>query len=119
MVRRTTDIFSTWNVSDVLGLNKFKKIFGINKKKLKRQSVKHGSNPLTYVLVLKKKYMFKVFRKFLADIYGKRLQEQTLNCILFLWNIRCYRGLRHKVHLPVRGQRTKTNARTQRRLKWI
>jgi small subunit ribosomal protein S13 len=28
--------------------------------------------------------------------------------------IGCYRGLRHQAHLPVRGQRTKTNARTRR-----
>ncbi len=26
----------------------------------------------------------------------------------------CYRGVRHKANLPVRGQRTKTNARTKR-----
>lgn len=33
----------------------------------------------------------------------KRLQE-----------IGCYRGLRHRYHLPVRGQRTRTNARTRK-----
>lgn len=31
-----------------------------------------------------------------------------------LMDIGCYRGLRHKLGLPVRGQRTKTNARTRR-----
>jgi small subunit ribosomal protein S13 len=31
-----------------------------------------------------------------------------------LKHIGCYRGNRHKRHLPVRGQRTKTNARTQK-----
>jgi len=31
-----------------------------------------------------------------------------------LKNIRCYRGIRHIVNLPVRGQRTKTNARTKK-----
>ena len=29
-------------------------------------------------------------------------------------DIRCYRGLRHRAHLPVRGQRTRTNARTRK-----
>lgn len=29
-----------------------------------------------------------------------------------LQDIRCYRGLRHRMHLPVRGQKSKTNART-------
>jgi len=31
-----------------------------------------------------------------------------------LKDIRCYRGLRHRAHLPVRGQRTRTNARTRK-----
>ena len=31
-----------------------------------------------------------------------------------LIEIGCYRGLRHKRHLPTRGQRSRTNARTQK-----
>ena len=31
-----------------------------------------------------------------------------------LMDMACYRGLRHRKHLPVRGQRTKTNARTRK-----
>jgi small subunit ribosomal protein S13 len=31
-----------------------------------------------------------------------------------LQDVNCYRGVRHKKGLPVRGQRTKTNARTKR-----
>jgi len=31
-----------------------------------------------------------------------------------LMDIRCYRGLRHRSRLPVRGQRTRTNARTRK-----
>jgi small subunit ribosomal protein S13 len=31
-----------------------------------------------------------------------------------LREIRCYRGIRHRLGLPVRGQRTKTNARTRK-----
>jgi small subunit ribosomal protein S13 len=31
-----------------------------------------------------------------------------------LMDIACYRGLRHRKGLPVRGQRTKTNARTRK-----
>ena len=31
-----------------------------------------------------------------------------------LKEIRCYRGLRHRLRLPVRGQNTKTNARTRK-----
>ena len=34
-----------------------------------------------------------------------------------LKDIKCYRGLRHKMSLPCRGQRTKTNAKTRKRSK--
>lgn len=34
-----------------------------------------------------------------------------------LKDIKCYRGIRHKLFLPVRGQRTKTNARTRKKSK--
>ena len=40
------------------------------------------------------------------------LRRQTQQNILRLRDIGCYRGLRHRRHLPVRGQRTRTNART-------
>ncbi len=44
---------------------------------------------------------------------GDLRKEITLN-IKRLQEIGCYRGLRHKRGLPVRGQRTKTNARTRK-----
>ena len=44
---------------------------------------------------------------------GELRKEITLN-IKRLQEIGCYRGLRHKKGLPVRGQRTKTNARTRK-----
>jgi small subunit ribosomal protein S13 len=42
------------------------------------------------------------------------LIEVTRTNIKKLKLIRCYRGFRHAMHLPVRGQRSKTNARTQK-----
>ncbi len=42
------------------------------------------------------------------------LQRQVSVNIKRLKEINAYRGLRHKANLPVRGQRTKTNARTKR-----
>ncbi len=44
---------------------------------------------------------------------GDLRREVQLN-IKRLMDIGCYRGLRHRRGLPVRGQRTKTNARTRR-----
>lgn len=42
------------------------------------------------------------------------LRRRVAMDIKRLGDIKCYRGLRHKRNLPVRGQRTKTNARTRK-----
>ncbi len=55
-------------------------------------------------------------RALLEDNYvleGQLRTEIQLN-IKRLMDIGCYRGLRHRRSLPVRGQRTKTNARTRK-----
>jgi len=55
-------------------------------------------------------------RRMLEDTYtveGELRSEIQLN-IKRLMDIGCYRGMRHRRHLPVRGQRTKTNARTRK-----
>lgn len=46
-------------------------------------------------------------------VEGELRKEVSLN-IKRLIEIGCYRGLRHRRSLPVRGQRTRTNARTKR-----
>lgn len=46
-------------------------------------------------------------------VEGDRRRETTQN-IKMLMDIGCYRGLRHRRGLPVRGQRTHTNARTRK-----
>ena len=42
------------------------------------------------------------------------LRTEILQNIKRLRDIGCYRGIRHRIGLPVRGQRTKTNARTRK-----
>jgi small subunit ribosomal protein S13 len=46
-------------------------------------------------------------------IEGDLRREVQMN-IKRLMDIGCYRGLRHRRHLPVRGQKTRTNARTRK-----
>lgn len=46
-------------------------------------------------------------------VEGELRSETQLN-IKRLMDIGCYRGLRHRKGLPVRGQRTRTNARTRK-----
>ena len=48
-----------------------------------------------------------------GGVEGDLRKEVSLN-IKRLMEIGCYRGLRHRRSLPVRGQRTKTNARTRK-----
>ena len=42
------------------------------------------------------------------------LRREVSTAIKRLMDIGCYRGIRHRRNLPVRGQRTKTNARTRK-----
>lgn len=58
----------------------------------------------------------KSIRQILADshtVEGQLRTEIQLN-IKRLMDIACYRGLRHRKGLPLRGQRTQTNARTRK-----
>lgn len=43
-----------------------------------------------------------------------QLRRQVAQNVARLRDIQCYRGIRHRRGLPVRGQRTKTNARTRK-----
>lgn len=58
----------------------------------------------------------KKIRDFIADnltVEGELRSETNLN-IKRLQDIGCYRGIRHRIGLPLRGQRTKNNARTRK-----
>ena len=47
------------------------------------------------------------------DVEGDLRREVSMN-IKRLMDLGCFRGIRHRRSLPVRGQRTKTNARTRK-----
>ncbi len=50
-------------------------------------------------------------KNFIVEGHLRRQESQNMSR---LRNIGCYKGLRHRLGLPVRGQRTKTNARTRK-----
>lgn len=52
-------------------------------------------------------------------LYGLELKRLIRDRINTLVAIKAYRGFRHVLHLPARGQRTKTNAHTVKRIKTI
>ena len=57
-----------------------------------------------------------LLNKYIQDHYTVEgdLRRQVAQDVRRLMAINCYRGTRHKRNLPVRGQRTKTNARTRK-----
>lgn len=90
-------------------------IFGIGNTTAKKIVEQTGINPSTRVRDLTEDEVSKI-----RDIIDKTLKvegdlrrEIALN-IKRLIEIGCYRGVRHRRGLPVRGQRTKTNARTRK-----
>jgi small subunit ribosomal protein S13 len=57
-----------------------------------------------------------IIRKMIEDNYlvEGNLRKEVQTNIKRLMDIKCYRGVMHRKGLPVRGQRTKTNARTRK-----
>ena len=89
-------------------------IYGIGRKSAKDILAKSGVNPDTRVKDLTDADEQKL-RDAIDDytVEGD-LRRQTSLDIKRLSEIGCYRGLRHRKGLPVRGQRSKTNARTRK-----
>jgi small subunit ribosomal protein S13 len=90
-------------------------IYGIGLHTSQRLLARTGVNPDTRVRDLTDDEVNR-----LRDIIDKEMRvegdlrrEVSLN-IKRLMDIGCYRGLRHRRNMPVRGQRTRTNARTRR-----
>lgn len=77
-----------------------------------------GVNPDTKVKDLTEAEVSRIREAIDKDykVEGELRKEVNLN-IKRLIEIGCYRGMRHRRNLPVRGQRTRTNARTKRGLR--
>jgi len=90
-------------------------IFGIGRKTASDILVKAGVDPDIRVKDLSEEDAGKI-RKIIDSEYsveGDLRRDVSLN-IKRLMEIGCYRGIRHRRGLPVRGQNTKTNARTRK-----
>lgn len=90
-------------------------IYGIGRSTAKKILAKTGINPDTRVKNLTEEEISRL-REIIDREYkveGDLRREVALN-IKRLMEIGCYRGLRHRRGLPVRGQRTRTNARTRK-----
>lgn len=90
-------------------------IYGIGKTASKNILATAGVDPNTRVQDLSEAEVGRL-RQIIDEgfmVEGDLRREVAMN-IKRLGEIGCYRGLRHRRHLPVHGQRTKTNARTRK-----
>jgi len=89
-------------------------IYGIGKVTSQKILTTTGVNPDTRIKDLTEEEVNNL-RKAIDEftVEGDLRREIALN-IKRLRDIRCYRGIRHQKGLPVRGQKTKTNARTRK-----
>src|SRR5690242_705305 len=90
-------------------------IYGIGPSLAREVLEKAGVDPNTYVKDLTDDEVVKLRDTIDRDltVEGDLRRERSQN-IKRLMEIGCYRGLRHRRGLPVRGQNTKTNARTRK-----
>ena len=90
-------------------------IYGIGRSSSRKILAQTGINPDTRVKDLTEEEVAKI-REVINKSYKVEgdLRREVSMSIKRLMDIGCYRGLRHRRGLPVRGQRTKTNARTRK-----
>jgi small subunit ribosomal protein S13 len=90
-------------------------IYGVGRSTSNELLGKAGVAPDTYVRDLTEDEISKLRDLVDSDLMveGDLRRERSQN-IKRLMEIGCYRGLRHRRGLPVRGQKTKTNARTRK-----
>jgi small subunit ribosomal protein S13 len=78
-----------------------RKIFGLNIRKTPRKIKIKQKNLIKKILVKNK--------------IGKQLKTKIQDIIKFYIDLKNYKGIRHKYKYPVRGQRTRTNAKTTKK----
>ncbi len=90
-------------------------LYGVGPRAARDLCFKAGINPKARARDLKEDELARLAALLDKDYTVEgQLRRQTAQNIARLRDIGCYRGLRHRRGLPVRGQRTRTNARTRK-----
>ena len=89
-------------------------IYGIGRQTASEICVKVGITPSVKIKVLTEEQL-EAIRNVVSKmtVEGDLRREVSMN-IKRLMDLGCYRGIRHRRGLPLRGQRTRTNARTRK-----
>jgi len=88
--------------------------YGIGKTTLYKIYDQFGFNKRINDLKFSKKKFQYIFKSIASKTVGKELLTIKKKSITFFKKIKNYRGIRHKLKLPCRGQRTKTNRKTRK-----
>src|SRR5690606_7158001 len=89
-------------------------IYGIGRTTAKKLCDATGINPAVRVSTLSEEDLDKLRNEISKMVVEGDLRREVQMNIKRLKDLGCYRGLRHRHSLPVRGQRSKTNARTRK-----
>ena len=89
-------------------------IFGIGRSRAKQVCAASGVTPTTAIKSLSEGEVEKLRHEVGKYTVEGDLRREVGMAIKRLMDLGCYRGLRHRRGLPVRGQRTRTNARTRK-----
>jgi len=94
------------------------KVPGIGKNITQNVEAFCGINNRSGYKFIKQKQRSEISRTVDKLLTGKKLKESEKEVIDFLSKIRAYRGVRHKLKYPARGQRTHTNAKTKKKFRF-
>ena len=98
-------------------IKNIKKNYGIGNNKWKFFINYYGLNPRTNPKYIKKNYSDEIKKDVTNSTTERVLKNHIKSCINFLLENKTYKGIRHKLKYPVRGQRTRTNAKTIKKKK--
>lgn len=107
--------FSITTPSVVALPEKVKKLFstyGLKRNLAVSLKTTFGYNLRLKVSNVKNKHFDLLQEKANRSLIGNKLKRYTLDCLAYSAEAKTYRSIRHKLSLPVRGQRTRTNAQT-------
>jgi small subunit ribosomal protein S13 len=89
-------------------------IYGIGRTRSRKVCDAAGVNPTTKIKDLTEAEMDRLRHEVARYSVEGDLRREVAISVKRLMDLNCYRGLRHRRGLPVRGQRTRTNARTRK-----